>query len=53
MAQKNEQNPLIPWVIRPPQVGHEATEEDEQVVVGNSLLSAVRVVFLEFIFRVG
>jgi hypothetical protein len=53
MAHTNEQNPLIPWVIRPPHTGHAATEEGEQEVVGNSLLSAVGVVFLSFIFSGG
>jgi len=52
-AHTKEQNPLMPWVIFPPHAGQTATEDAEQEVAGNSLLAAVGVVFLEFIFRVG
>lgn len=41
MAQTKEQNPSIPWVIRPPHAGHAATEEDEQAADGQSAFLGV------------
>jgi hypothetical protein len=41
MAQTKEQNPSIPWVIRPPHAGHAATEEDEQEADGQSAFLGV------------